>query len=364
MRLKTTGLFALATILLAGMGSSVNAQAAICYDLETRLASLQRGGGATNSGRSKGSSRAIQKIKKKIAGAQASARKAGCRSGGIRLFQKRECRSRYGAIKQLQRNLQQLQRKGGRSTASRSQSNVKRQKQELIVALGRHRCGAQYERAAARANGQSGLFGRKKKLDGFNEPKVRSYRTVCVRTCDGFFFPISHSTTSRAFARDEAVCKGKFPNTDVSLFYHPRGVTDAMERARSIDGQSYTEMPYAFGYQKKYDATCKFDRSLLRQTADIIAKSKADAAQSPRIAGLKFGQNGPVPEPRPDIGLDPETLMNVAGYLRPKALPLPAELIADPQIKDGQRVRLVGPEVFYGQSTAEVLSSPARTRVQ
>ncbi|MFK8033250.1 MAG: DUF2865 domain-containing protein [Hyphomicrobiales bacterium] len=364
MRLKTTGLFALATILLAGMGSSANAQSAICYDLETRLASLQRGGGVSNSGRSKGSARAIQKLKKKIAGAQASARKAGCRSGGIRLFQKRECRSRNSSIKQMRRNLQSLQRKGGRSTASRSQRNVNRQKQELIVALGRHRCGTQYERAAAKYDGQRGLFGRKKVvLDGFNEPKVRSYRTVCVRTCDGFFFPISHSTTSRAFARDEAVCKSKFPNTDVSLFYHPRGSTNAMERARSIDGQSYTAMPYAFGYQKKYDATCKFDRSLLRQTAGIVAKT-AYSAQNKRVAGLKFGQNGPVPEPRPEIGLDPETLMNVAGYLRPKALPLPAELIADPQIKDGQRVRLVGPEVFYGQSTAEVLSSPARTRVQ
>lgn len=363
MRIKTTGLFALATMLLVGVSSSAHAQAAICYDLETRLASLQRGGAVSNGGRSKSNTRAVQKLRKQIAGAQAGARKAGCRVGGIRLFQKRECRSRNSSIKQLTRNLQKLQRQGGRSAAP-SRRNVNRQKQELIVALGRHRCGAKYERAAAKYNGQRGIFGRKKALDGFNEPQVRSYRTVCVRTCDGFFFPISHSTTSRAFARDEAVCKGKFPNTDVSLFYHPRGVTNAMERARSIDGQSYAAMPYAFRYQKKYDNTCTFDRSILRQTAGIIAVSTGDAPQDPRFKGLKFGQNGPVPERRPEIGLDPETAMNVAGYLRPKALPLPPELVGDTQIKDGQRVRLVGPEVFYGQSTAEVLSSPARTRVQ
>lgn len=363
MRIKTTGLFALAAMLFAGVSSSAHAQAAICYDLETRLASLQRGGAVSNGG-SKRTTRAIQKLRKQIAGAQASARKAGCRSGGIRLFQKRECRSRYGAIKQMQRNLQQLQRKGGRST-NNNQRNVNRQKQELIVALGRHRCGAQYERAAARYDGQRGLFGRRNKvIDGFDEPQVRSYRTVCVRTCDGFFFPISHSTTSRAFARDEAVCKGKFPNTDVSLFYHTRGVANAMERARSIDGQSYKAMPYAFRYQQKYDDTCKFDRSMLRQTVVLQSAADADKTPDPRAAGLKFGQNGPVPERRPDIGLDPETAMNIAGYLRPKALPLPPELVSDPQIKDGQRVRLVGPEVFYGQSTAEVLSSPARTRVQ
>lgn len=363
MRIKTTGLFALATILFAGVSNSAHAQAAICYDLETRLASLQRGGAASNGG-SKRTNRAIQKLRKQISGAQASARKAGCRSGGIRLFQKRECRSRNGSIKQMQRNLQKLQRQGGRSN-NKSRRNVNRQKQELIVALGRHRCGAQYERAAARYDGQRGIFGRRNKaLDGFDEPRVRSYRTVCVRTCDGFFFPISHSTTSRAFARDEAACKGKFPNTDVSLFYHPRGVSNAMERARSIDGQSYTAMPYAFRYLQKYDDTCKFDRRMLRQTVAFTAGANTQETQNPRAAGLKFGQNGPVPERRPDIGLDPETAMNMAGYLRPKALPLPPELVGDPQIKDGQRVRLVGPEVFYGQSTAEVLSSPARTRVQ
>ena len=133
MRLKTTGLFAVATILFAGISSSAHAQAAICYDLETRLASLQRSGGASNSGRSKRSARAIQKLRKQISGAQASARKAGCRSGGIRLFQKRECRRRYNSIKQLKRNLQSLQRKGGRSNVSRNQRNVNRQKQELIV---------------------------------------------------------------------------------------------------------------------------------------------------------------------------------------------------------------------------------------
>ncbi|MEP0519161.1 MAG: DUF2865 domain-containing protein [Hyphomicrobiales bacterium] len=363
MSYKTTGLIALAAMLFTGLSTSADAQAAICYDLETRLASLQRGG-AVSSGGSKRNNRAIQQLRKKIAGAQASARKAGCRSGGIRLFQKRECRSRYSSIKQMQRNLQQLQRKGGRTNRP-SQRNVNRQKQELIVALGRHRCGAQYERAAARYDGQRGLFGRRNSaLDGFNEPQVRSYRTVCVRTCDGFFFPISHSTTSRAFARDEAVCKGKFPNTDVSLFYHPRGVSNAMERARSIDGKSYSAMPYAFRYQQKYDDTCKFDRRMLRQTAVLSAGAEAGKAENPRAARIKFGLNGPVPEPRPEIGLDPETAMNVAGHLRPKALPMPAELVGDPQIKDGQRVRLVGPEVFYGQSTAEVLSSPARTRVQ
>jgi hypothetical protein len=31
-----------------------------------------------------------------------------------------------------------------------------------------------------------------------------SYRTICVRMCDGYYFPISTSTSRRGFASDEA----------------------------------------------------------------------------------------------------------------------------------------------------------------
>ena len=38
-------------------------------------------------------------------------------------------------------------------------------------------------------------------------PQSGTYRTVCVRTCDGFYFPISFATVPARFPDDEKTCK-------------------------------------------------------------------------------------------------------------------------------------------------------------
>lgn len=348
---RSSGLFGLALLLGVGIAAPTHAKSAICYDLESRLGKLQNGGSGSQSRQFRRYDQAAKKMQSRLASAQKKARRAGCRTGGIRLFQKRECANAIGQIRKLQRDLRKAESQ--RSRYGRSPRNSRRQQQELVVALRRNRCGRQYERGA------SG-----KVLDGFNQQRSNSYRTVCVRTCDGFFFPISTSTTSRNFGKDEAVCKGKFPGSDVSLFYHPRGSDNAMERARAVDGRTYTSMPYAFRYRETYDPSCKFDRSALQKLTLGNGTAVAFSARNPRAGEVKFGQNGPVPVPRPALGLDPETQMNMAGNFRPSGLPLAPELVIDPQIRDGQRVRTVGPKQYRGPSTAEVLTSPALTRIQ
>src|SRR6185312_12574998 len=44
--------------------------------------------------------------------------------------------------------------------------------------------------------------------DNSPQPHERSptYRTVCVRMCDGFYFPISYATGSANFAHDAETC--------------------------------------------------------------------------------------------------------------------------------------------------------------
>lgn len=341
---RSSGLFGLALLLGAGIAAPAHAQSAICYDLQSRLANLQNGASGSQSRQFRRYDQAAKKMRSRIASAQKQARRAGCRTNGIRLFQKRACSNATGQIRKLQRELQKIESQ--RSKYGRSPRNSRRQQQELLVALRRNRCGS------------------RNVLDGFEQPRSNTYRTVCVRTCDGFFFPISTSTTSRNFGKDEAVCKGKFPGSDVSLFYHPRGSDNAMERARSVDGRTYTSMPYAFRYRETYDPSCKFNRSTLQQVTLGNGTAVAFTARNPRAGEVRFGQNGPVPVPRPALGLDPETQMNMAGNFRPSGLPLAPELVIDPQIRDGQRVRTVGPEQYRGPSTAEVLTSPALTRIQ
>lgn len=352
---RSSSLFGLALLLGAGIAAPAHAQSAICYDLESRLSNLQNGGSGSKSRQYRRYDQAAKKMRGRLASAQKKARKAGCRTTGIRLFQKRQCSNSTRQIRQLKRELRKIESQ--RSRNGRTPRNTRRQQKELIVALGRNRCGRQYERAAAK-------YGRGNVLDGFQQTRVNSYKTVCVRTCDGFFFPVSNSTTSRNFGRDEAVCKGKFPGSDVSLFYHPRGSDNAMERARTVDGRAYTSMPYAFRYRETYDPSCKFNRTGLQQFTLGNGTAVSFSARNPNAGEVKFGQNGPIPQPRPILGLDPETQMNMAGNFRPSGLPLAPELVVDPQIRDGQRVRTVGPEQYRGQSTAEVLTSPAQTLIQ
>nr|WP_306266296.1 DUF2865 domain-containing protein [Pararhizobium sp. IMCC3301] len=349
--------------ILLGTSVAAQAQSRICNDLENRLGSLQNGGSVTNNREYQRYNNAAQKLRKRLAGAQNQARRARCRTSGILLFQSRECSGLSGEVRQLERELRSLESK--RSRFVRNPRSTRREQRDLVIALARNNCGRQYERAAARYGYRSNLFNRREEpVEEYRPPRVTHYRTVCVRICDGYFFPISTSTTAQNFSRDEAVCKEKFPETQVELFYHPEGVENAMETAQSMSGQPYSSQSYAFRYRETYDASCKFDRRRLQQTLLQVTGQSTAQSSNRRMSNVEFGQNGPVPLRRPVLGLDPETQMNLAGDFRPNALPLPAELVVDPQIRDGQRVRTVGPERFYGQSAAKVLSSPVRTLIQ
>lgn len=52
---------------------------------------------------------------------------------------------------------------------------------------------------------QSSQTGRAAASD-YHDGGEETYRTVCVRTCDGYFWPISFSTTEDYFDRDQAQC--------------------------------------------------------------------------------------------------------------------------------------------------------------
>jgi hypothetical protein len=60
----------------------------------------------------------------------------------------------------------------------------------------------------ARASGSFGGFGR------------GAYRTLCVRSCDGYYWPISHATSRGHFKDDEKLCKTSCPNQKVALYVH------------------------------------------------------------------------------------------------------------------------------------------------
>lgn len=83
------------------------------------------------------------------------------------------------------------------------------------------------------------------------------YTTMCVRTCDGFYFPLRANARRANFVNDARSCKAAC-GSDARLFYYPArsGDTAAMV---DLSGQSYADLPHAFAYRKalKDGCTCK-----------------------------------------------------------------------------------------------------------
>lgn len=134
---------------------------------------------------------------------------------------------------------------------------------EIIRELARNNCGSNYQQQARRQSSNpfsdfwddgesSGYSGGGSK---FGALPYATYRTVCVRLCDGYYFPVSFSTLPNHFQRDEEVCASKCA-APAALYYH-QNPGAGMEQA--VDARSnlpYTQLKSAFLYRKQYVPGC------------------------------------------------------------------------------------------------------------
>lgn len=81
-----------------------------------------------------------------------------------------------------------------------------------------------------------------------------TYRTVCVRLCDGYFFPISFATTREHFARDAAACESSC-RTSARLYIYPNPGGEP-EEMTDLEGQPYSALKSAFLFRTNYNASC------------------------------------------------------------------------------------------------------------
>ena len=75
-----------------------------------------------------------------------------------------------------------------------------------------------------------------------------SYKTVCVRTCDGYYWPVSRSVTSERFATDEKRCDAGCLG-DAKLYYQHKD-SDDPKTLIALDGSPYSALKTAFFYRK------------------------------------------------------------------------------------------------------------------
>lgn len=81
------------------------------------------------------------------------------------------------------------------------------------------------------------------------------YRTVCVRLCDGYYFPISFSTTRDRFARDDRACRSRC-SSEAHLFYHSTSDPNA-DDLKDRNGRLYRDLENAFVYRATYNRLCR-----------------------------------------------------------------------------------------------------------
>lgn len=79
-------------------------------------------------------------------------------------------------------------------------------------------------------------------------------KAVCVKTCDGGFFPISYTASHADFQELQAQCSALCPNVQTELYTYP-GSGD-IDQSVSADGKPYSALPKADAFRKAYDPAC------------------------------------------------------------------------------------------------------------
>jgi hypothetical protein len=232
----------------------------VCLRLEAQLVAIDRGNGDPNRAAD------IRRLEDLVNRQQvdldrisAQARRQGCEGRGLfALFggQPQQCVAINTQIQQLRTNLDRsiadLQQLQG-NTADREG-----QRRGVLTALGQNDCGPQYRQYASRGGFLENLFGPGPGsiLGGAPVPGGGdTYRTLCVRTCDGYYFPISYSTEPSRFPDDERTCQAMCPAAEVTLYTH-RNPGEDVSQAISTAGRNYTELPNAFAYRKSFNPSC------------------------------------------------------------------------------------------------------------
>ena len=107
------------------------------------------------------------------------------------------------------------------------------------------------------------------------------YTTVCVRLCDGYFFPISFSTNQSRLMADHAVCQNSC-QAPSKLFVHATG-TD-IDQAYDLMGKRYTSLPNAYLYRKEYLSDCRCKADPWTKEAKAVHERYAALADDPKAA--------------------------------------------------------------------------------
>jgi hypothetical protein len=364
-----------------------NAASWECRALEIQINAAPRGQSTSRISAQAGKySKAIAAQSVQINKAKAQVRALGC-SGSIITIGgggKAACAKINGAIKSMNANMSKLKAQyarlttGGGTVSSREvlkaryddagcgtpddalkAKTKKERKAEIVAMLGEAKAKREERQLSIEGNEIPGL--------SFSGD---TFRTLCVRKCDGYYFPISFSTTKGNFKRDTVACESMCPGTEVELFMH-KVPEEESEDMVSQKGEPYKAMSYAFAYRQEGSTKDPACRCQALQGVGILNNGTAGSTGIASIDGkpvetpdaFETADTVPVPTPRADIIFDRESVADAAGDLTDE------DIIAvfEPQVAetnaDGS-IRVVGPVFLPDPSGAIELKVPVRPLVR
>lgn len=92
-------------------------------------------------------------------------------------------------------------------------------------------------------------------VTSWGDSSNESYRTVCVRLCDGYYFPVSFATQKWRLKEDDNACQSRCSG-EARLFYCSN-VDGSPETMKDLEGRSYTSLKTAFLYRTAYKPSCQ-----------------------------------------------------------------------------------------------------------
>ena len=353
-----------------GLYASAEAQSRTCKRLEIQLASLSRGGKKRNRKSYKKYNRAVLAQEVEINRAKQMQREERCQGLFAGFVRAPACKSLNANLNRMQSNLKKLESK--RASLAKSRAPTKSQRRKLQRALIRNKC-TNTRQASLRKRTDRGrrtileqIFGARGERNRelrysasgsvvgpafYSRTRRGTFRTLCVRTCDGYYFPISYSTPQQMFGRDVEACSSMCPGSRTELFYHAAGEEDAEQMISYLTDRPYTDLPSAFSYREKVNPGCTCTASTRQLNFSTLA-GESDAERKERLEQEKAKRIA-IPSQKPDFGEDPETLANRSGNfsinsfaaLRQSGSATASAMVSQPN----KNVRIVGESFFPTQ---------------
>lgn len=192
----------------------------------------------------------------------------------------RACVDLDNQVETAKRRLSELAAQRQQLTRSENRSY----RDDIIRELAYNNCGSTYSQEARRSSnpfsslwqdGDSGGAGG----NSFGGLPFATYRTICVRLCDGYYFPVSFSTLPTYFDRDADLCQSKCA-APADLYYHQNPGGSVEQAVSHKSKQAYSTLRTAFRYRKEFVSGCSCKQAEYMPQGTPAADRRAESPGS------------------------------------------------------------------------------------